>query len=57
MVRVIGDDWTAELDPEDYLSFSKSVVIPRTCITFSGDPAIVGQIISQFRLKALRGGG
>lgn len=56
-VRVIGNGWTADLDPEDHLAFSRSVLIPRTYITFSGDSSTVGYIISQFRLKALRGGG
>lgn len=52
-----GEGWSAFLEPESCLSFSKSLHLPRTFITFSGDPGTVERVVAQFRLKALRGGG
>ncbi|GAX89190.1 hypothetical protein [Effusibacillus lacus] len=52
-----GEGWTALLEPEDSVSFSKVMKVPRTFITFCGEPEVVDVLVSQFRLKALRGGG
>ncbi|BCJ87223.1 hypothetical protein [Effusibacillus dendaii] len=56
-VVIAGEGWTAHLSPEDWVEITKVIRIPRTFITFSGDPEKVDRLIAQFRLKALRGGG
>jgi hypothetical protein len=52
-----GEQWQAELEPEDTVSFSRTMVIPRSFITFSGEADIVSEIVAAFRRKAFRGGG
>lgn len=56
-IIIEGDDWRAELEPEDTVSFSKTMVIPRSFITFTGDIDTVSGIVARFRRKAFRGGG
>jgi hypothetical protein len=56
-IKIEGEGWLAEFSPEDTVAFSNVLEIPRTFITFSGDPAAVQRVVAVFRLKALRVGG
>lgn len=56
-LTIVGVGWQAILEPEELISFTKALTIPRSIIHFSGELETVDRIVAQFRLKALRGGG
>ena len=52
----IGPGWTAELGPEGRILLG-SLNLPRTKLTFSGDPYSCQKIADSYRLRFLSAGG
>nr|WP_096391622.1 hypothetical protein [Halopenitus persicus] len=54
--RVEGDGWTAELSAEP-VAVAGSLTLTEVTVGFTGDPAVLDDLIERFSQKAMRAGG
>jgi len=54
--NVEGDGWAAELSAES-VKIGGSLSLTEVSVTFTGDPAVLANLIERFSFKAMRAGG